>query len=614
MRQIALKCKENARKAASKSRVKFKRPVLMSPPFDDYPGNIDTPRFICYNSGIMNNEPINNSNSNAAGGASGSQVRPEISHREDIYKTEIEFLKSFAHNPDFAGLYALNLNLMPSNFQSSVKTRFIYTAFLSLYNENRAINFQNARMHLNGQMHQQKSHFEVCGELCEHIFNLTGEAGESPVEADVKTLIYKIKENSLRIESKKLLASSMNKLNNDKGDYVNTIKKCAESIGVLLENSNLSGECNYEPDAVQTNIDLEIATARNNRPFCGLDTGFELLNQAINGIENEMYLIGAAGSMGKTTFATQLAFQMLKANPDANLIFFSLDQSQKDILVKFISEASGVSVKYIKCSFPRNENLDIKKKEGISYVASLTKRMRIVDESHGEVTIKDFKNIIRKHKLEFLNKPLVVIVDTISSIRPMTRYDDKLSEISDILSELKTLVRTEEFAMVATFNLDGSAEIKRPKREDLARVPAYIYQPYVTMALYSDFIFNFETPFLEWEWGSSDLMVPIVELEIIKNKMSGNKGRIFYRYLDSLASYRECVELENENYNAMIENIEHFEHKRGNQPIPPVAPPHPPVRNIQVDNKNMGESDFAARNKPKDKEKDRDKDRDEDIV
>lgn len=569
---------------------------------------------------MNNNENIDITQGPAVPSASPEpQQRQEPStRREDVYRTEIEFLKSFAHNPDFAGLYALNLNLMPSNFQSSQKTRFIYSALLSLYNENRAINFQNARMYLNEQMHQRRSHFEICGELCESIFNLTGEAGESPVETDVKSLIYKIKENSLRNESKKLLASAMNKLNNDRGDYVNTIKKCAESINSLLESSNLTGECSYEPDAVQTNIDLEIATAKNNRPFCGLDTGFELLNQTINGLENEMYLIGAASAMGKTTFATQLAFQVLKNNPEANLIFFSLDQSQKDILVKFISEASGVAVKYIKCSFPRNEALDIKKKEGISFVASLTKRMRIVDESHGEVTIKDFKNIIRKHKLEFLNKPLVVIADTISAIRPVTRLADRAAEISDVLAELKTLVRTEEFSLVATFNLDGPAEVKRPKREDLARIPAFIYQPYVTMTLYSDFIFNFETPFLEWEWGSSDLMVPIVELEVIKNKMSGNKGRIFYRYLDSLASYRECVELENENYNAMIENLEHFEHKRGNQPIPPIAPAPPPMRNIQIDGSARppaaGEAEAPPRGKGREKEKDRDKDRNDEIV
>ncbi len=548
------------------------------------------------------------------------QISEDISGREDIYKVEIEFLKSFAHNPDFAGLYALNLNLMPSNFQSSLKTKFIYSALLSLYNENRTINFQNAALFLKQQYHQQKLHFDICGELCEHIFNLTGEAGETTVETDVKPLIYKIKENSLRNESKKLLASSMNKLNNDKGDFVNTIKKCCESINVLLETSNLSSDYSYEPDAVKTNIDLEIATAKNNRPFCGLDTGFEILNQAINGIENEMYLIGAASAMGKTTFATQLAFQILKNNADANVIFFSLDQSQKDILVKFISEASGISVKYIKCSFPRTESLDIKKKEGIAFVTSLTKRMRIVDESYGEVTIKDFKNIIRKHKLEFCDKPLVVIVDTISAIRPVSRGGDRISEISDLLSEIKTLVRTEDFALIGTFNLEGVAEVKRPKREDLARIPAYIYQPYATLTLYCDFIFNFETPFMEWEWGSSDLMVPIVELEVIKNKMSGFKGRIFYKYLDSLASYRECVELENENYNAMIENIEHYEHKRGNQPIPSIAPAPPPVRNIHSDNKTAQcEADLSPKNNiprdAKDKDKDRERNRDggEDI-
>jgi len=514
-----------------------------------------------------------------------------------LFRTEIEFLKLFAHNPDLAGLYALNLNLMPSNFQASIMTRFIYSAIFSLYNENRSITLENAREFLKSRHHHKKTHDEIAGSLCEEIFNLTGIASEGPIDNDVKTLIYKIKENTLKNESKKILAASMNKLNNDKGDYVNTVKKCAGSLNGLLEATSLSADFSYEPDVFKSNLELEIASSKNKRAFSGLDCGFDLLNNAINGLDNEMYLIGAASAMGKTTFATQLAFQILKQNNDAHLLFFSLDQSQKDILIKFISEASQVPVKYIKCSYPRNESNDIKKKDGISYVSDLAKRMRIIDETRGEVSMKDFKNIVRKYKHEFFNKPVVVIIDTLMGLRPESRYNDRASEINEMLAEIKTLVRTDEVAVIGMFNLGSSAEVKRPKREDLAKIPAFLYHPYVTMTLYCDFIFNFETPLLEWEWGSSDLMVPIVELDVLKNKMGGYKGKIFYKYLDSLASFRECVELENENYNAMIENIEHFHHKRGNQPIPPIAPPPPPIRNIKA----AGENE-ASKNKPSDEE------------
>jgi hypothetical protein len=51
-------------------------------------------------------------------------------------------------------------------------------------------------------------------------------------------------------------------------------------------------------------------------------------------------------------------------------------------------------------------------------------------------------------------------------------------------------------------------------------------------------------------------MVPIIEFNIVKNKMGQFSGNLFYRYLNSLASFRECVPIEVENYNSMISNIE----------------------------------------------------------
>jgi len=514
----------------------------------------------------------------------------ETINNRNIYRIEVEFLKAFAHTPDAAGLYALNLNLMPSNFHAALATKFLYAALFKLYSENKAITFKDAYDFLNSQHHLDKTHAEIVGPLLEEIFTLTGAAGEKPVESDVKTLIYNIKENGFKNDARKILTSSVNKLNHEKGDYVNTVKKSAESLLSLLEASSAHTAANSEVDIKALNIELELKAQKGGRAFPGLDTGFEILNGALNGVENEFYLIGAASSMGKTTFTTQLAFQLLKQNPELNLVFFSLDQSQKDILIKFVSAASGVPVKYLKCPSPKNESHELKKKDGIAYVTTLAKRMKIIDESYGDISIKDFKNIIRKFKLEFYNKPVIVIVDTVLAIRPCHTYNDKASEINDILAEIKTLVRTENIALIGTFNLNAEAETGRPKRRDVSEIPAFLYQPYAMMTLYSDFIVSFETPFLEWEWGTDDAMVPIVELDIMKNKMNGFKGKIFYRYFDSLAAFKECVEEENDNYRAMIENVEHYQTKRGNRPVPQVAPPPPPIPNIRINTDGNGKN------------------------
>ncbi len=519
----------------------------------------------------------------------------EICCLSDVYRSEVEFLKAFAHNPDAAGLYCVSMALMPSNFYASPATKFIFSAFYSLYCENKSVNYQNSREFLGAQKYSNKTKLDYAGELLEDIFNLSGIAGERPIEIDIKSLVYKIKENSFKAEAKKILSASINKLNQENSDYINTIKKCSDTLISLIESSSPHAQINYEPDPAAMNLKIELETLKSNKKLSGLDTGFPLLNTAISGIERELYLIGGASSMGKTTFITYLTYQLLTLNSDLNIVFFSLDQSQKDILTKFISAASGVPVKYIKCPSPRNDAYDKNKKEAIKLVSEFVKRLRIIDESYGDINIKDFKHIVRKFKIEFGQKPLLIIADTISAIKPCHRYEDKIMEVSDIIAELKTLVRSEDISMIGTYNLESKAEIVRPRREDIIKVPAFVYEPYVTMTIYSDFILNFETPFLEWEWGSSDMMVPIVEIDIVKSKMTGFKGRLFYRYYDSAAIFKECVDAENENYRAMIENLTYYHQKRGNQPIPPLAPPAPtmPINAQPKDGKPPG-SDNAG--------------------
>lgn len=77
--------------------------------------------------------------------------------------------------------------------------------------------------------------------------------------------------------------------------------------------------------------------AAASRPM--LSTGFYNVDKALGGgIHTGLYVLGAVSSLGKTTFALQLADNL--ANKGTDVLFFSLEQSKFELMAKSISRES----------------------------------------------------------------------------------------------------------------------------------------------------------------------------------------------------------------------------------------------------------------------------------
>ncbi len=64
--------------------------------------------------------------------------------------------------------------------------------------------------------------------------------------------------------------------------------------------------------------------------------------------------------------------------------------------------------------------------------------------------------------------------------------------------------------------------------------------------------------FRRYWFEKSLFQIPISEILVAKNKMGSINSRIFYRYYETYAKYKECAPQEVENYSAMIDNLEKF--------------------------------------------------------
>ena len=68
-------------------------------------------------------------------------------------------------------------------------------------------------------------------------------------------------------------------------------------------------------------------------------TGFEKLDEKAGGLYAGLYVLAALSSLGKTTFALQIADQL--AEQGADVLFFSLEQSTLEMVTKSIARQTA---------------------------------------------------------------------------------------------------------------------------------------------------------------------------------------------------------------------------------------------------------------------------------
>ncbi len=284
-------------------------------------------------------------------------------------------------------------------------------------------------------------------------------------------------------------------------------------------------------------------------PWRGVEIGFPILSEHLDGMRDRLYLLASSTRMGKSTFALQLAYSILMADENARILFLSLQQPARDVNLRLVAMAGEVNLEYL--VNPRKDlegRYDDAKYEGLRRVAALKERLWVVDESMGALALHDLEGFLDELRVERgFDGPLFVVLDPLERLRGGGE--------AELAREIKTMTTRYRAGMVVTCGLASAAGARRPEFEDLDPHAPVVYESDVVFLLYCDFFNNAQTHFLEWEWGTDDLMVPIFELEIVKNRMGAFTGRLYYRFYNSFCKFKECSAPEMENYDRMLYNL-----------------------------------------------------------
>jgi replicative DNA helicase len=260
-------------------------------------------------------------------------------------------------------------------------------------------------------------------------------------------------------------------LQNDKEAFVSDI---AEAIRKAVEQEKL--------DYLNNSALKHIAEFKNginesvNTP--AISTGFlELNNMLDGGFYEGLYILGAISSLGKTTFALQVADQIARAGHD--VLFFSLEMSRFEVMAKSISRLTFIESKFNKelakttrgilagkkYRYYSQEEKDLIRKS-VEVYSQFAGNMYIYegryvnkDGTAERMSVAHIRELVNKHVTLTGRKP-VVFIDYLQIIAPTDiRATDKQN--TDIaVFELKEISRDFKIPVVAisSFNRENYSQ------------------------------------------------------------------------------------------------------------------------------------------------------------
>ena len=277
------------------------------------------------------------------------------------------------------------------------------------------------------------------------------------------------------------------KFNIDYDNYQVTVDEIQK-----LENELLDKDENSMRNIVSKTIDYIDDVSVNGT---GLSSGFESLDALTSGFrQGSLNVVAGRPSMGKSTLALNIANHLSSAK---NVLFFSLEMSQVQLMLKIVSSETNLPLHKIE----RNQLTENEEQffyEKLAHAGN--KSMTIIDK--GGLSVKDISSIARKMNVE--RSVDVILIDYLQ----IMRYDKgrEISELGNITRELKYLSKELQIPVILLSQLSRgveSRENKRPYMSDLRSSGEIEQDADIVMFVYRDDYYHKDTP----DTGLAELIV-----------------------------------------------------------------------------------------------------------
>jgi DNA primase catalytic core len=289
----------------------------------------------------------------------------------------------------------------------------------------------------------------------------------------------------------------------------------------------------------------------------GLKTHHLLFDEYMDGLQNGLHMVGGKWNVGKSAFCLDLALRLLKDKNNYVLYFSIDDPSVFKTIPRMVANISGATINQVLkpvYGIENNETIDNETKkelsnkieEAIKKVRGWAKRFSLRDSKYGQ----DLNFITKKIRLckqramDLENKNLVVFIDFLHMIKIQSKQDtEKLIKIAE---ELKTCSTLYECPIITTvMGTKSGMGAKNLEDDSIKGAVELQYEADAIYLLESDFYNDNSKMYFYDEEGEAK---PIISVNVSKNKLSGFKGKLFYRFFPANSKFIECDEEEQQKF------------------------------------------------------------------
>ncbi|HOI85971.1 MAG TPA: replicative DNA helicase [Acholeplasmataceae bacterium] len=357
-----------------------------------------------------------------------------------------------------------------------------------------------------------------------------------PSTRHLDTYIDFVKDSALKRETISLASEILEKGYEGEMDASDYVTYAEESIFALAQKRKTSAFAELAEVIREVKEKTELNRDKKGG-ITGLRTGFSNLDQLTAGLQpEELIILAARPSMGKSAFAMNLAINVAKRNNDgqAGVAIFSLEMSNEQLAARMLSSESNIENNKIKTGHLTSREWQFLE-GGMQSLA----RLKIMFDDSASVSVADIRAKCRKLSQE--GKLDFVVIDYLQLIKGDDRSGNRQEEVAKISRSLKQMARELRVPILALSQLSREVEKredKRPLLADLRESGSIEQDADIVMFLYRE----------DYYERKQENKTGEVELSIAKNRQGMAGVVLKYRFDTEFSRFTAQSEREEEAF------------------------------------------------------------------
>ena len=273
-----------------------------------------------------------------------------------------------------------------------------------------------------------------------------------------------VRRELIKISEETIDTAKINDLNTN---GQNIIEKSERSLFDLAEKGSFNSSLVKFDSAMKQTIEMASAAYKNEGGIVGVPTGLRDLDDKLGGLhQSDLIIIAGRPSMGKTSLATNIAFNAAKNIQDtgkkSSIAFFSLEMSSEQLSTRILSEQARIGSNDIRRGRISNEQFD----QFLETSKNISELPLFIDETPA-INIAAMSN--RARRIKRLHGLDMIVVDYIQLMKgTSTNKDGRVQEISQITQGLKAIAKELAIPVLALSQLSRQVEQRDDHKPQLA--------------------------------------------------------------------------------------------------------------------------------------------------